>query len=1364
MGLFDFIPSPIAKIGTAVLANAAFPGIGLLAMGAGFLSAPSSPDAEQPRPENAGQQFNTQANDLPIPYTRGTPPAFAGNVIWESEPYQGKSKLKWYKDVAFGLCITSADRPKTLLRWWKNDKEMEKYQRDFDAGDYTHNKGETANQIYFYDGKQTEPDPTIQYFKEKAGERVPTWKGLSYAFIRKLGCGYTTRTPDCLFEVSDKHELEIVNEVQPGVFTATASVFYAGYIFTYVQGVIKKISANTMEVVATLTLAANDNISGNRFMCIGDGNIFLVSSEGTLIVIDPVTMQKKARGYAGDVVLGTDGNKYFCAQSHVSNGSNIQPPGNPWTGKWTLIPDNINDGETKTWSAGTVYATARYATCMFYNNGYLYMGSENNPLSTPYHHFKKVQVLNNGYELKFLGIVQVAMATDPTTYLIEELVVDDEGVYVYTSEASPTPIIHKIRISDVTEVDNYTLDHSDEVIEMILNNGFLYLVLVNNSTADVYNIWKIRISDMTLSARVKFNSLKLDSVCIYKGMLAVGTRSQTLYLLNIEDLSTITSLNVGAANDQSFLFADSNFLYLGATTNDIYKIRFAGLDVLPSNIAYDALTNGFFGAGMPTTMWNQTITAETDAWCADADRDLLMSINVNQQMRMNDLLAYILSHHDGFIRWEAGKFDYMQYKSETADVDFIINNNILIEKNKSPVQKISQASKEKTNEVLVAFMRRVSTTKNNGDIVRKYRRATAKSRDPIDIKTNGLDSKTVRLDGIMLLKRADFMATRIKRKSMCDPAEYQFAAGLKNIDILQGSVHTLTDSGLEVSNQKIRILQKTITPDYKVPLKTVEEITTIHDLKAADDLDDDATKIDLYIESENPDSGVLITVINQTSGEIFTDMATPFSIKVGVEDSVVLVAPEVAGKTFQWLEGEEVLTSSNTHLLEIASLPHTLTAKYTDAVAGTNELEVISENPDGGAGVNRGVDITYSGNTYGDVASGTITTPNSIIVNSDDSIVLTAPATYGGYDFSYFSINGVILTEANGYITGTRKATIPMNNANRQVRVHYKVVSTSTKNLTVQSVVPASGVSVYYQYTFFDNTITGSGDTEFVLTLESYASIRLIAPVLDGKTFLGWYEGITLLTTSLTLDLDMNNANHTIIATYDDPTNNNLIIHSENPITGLQVEYSGNSLGAATGIVTTPKTLVVGATDTIELDALTGFAGKVFDAWIDEAAIIQIDGVNVTIDGLIVYDGSQAIIPTTTSRTISFPINSLDHTLLAVFKAKALNTLRIESTCPASGVTGLYSGSTYGFNLAPWSTPQNIIVGATDFIRLTAPSLLNKLFLRWKKDGAEVSTDRVYTVEMASEDHTMVAEYGNIVYINSEILELGSGNTVYIAV
>jgi hypothetical protein len=258
----------------------------------------------------------------------------------------------------------------------------------------------------------------------------------------------------------------------------------------------------------------------------------------------------------------------------------------------------------------------------------------------------------------------------------------------------------------------------------------------------------------------------------------------------------------------------------------------------------------------------------------------------------------------------------------------------------------------------------------------------------------------------------------------------------------------------------------------------------------------------LTVNSTNPASGVAITN-SPADNNSLTGGNTSYTLTYNSGATVTLTAPATAsGNTFANWVG---CTSSSTVTCTV-----TMSANTTVTANFFYTLTVNSTNPASGVLMS----ITNPPSTI----SSQKTTSFTMIGPADFAYGLVAPAT---------APNGNTFSSWSGCTSSSGTTCNVTLSANTTVTANYAVPVT-TYTLAVNSTNPASGVAITNSPAD-NNSLTG-GNTSYILTYNSGATVTLIAPANSGaNAFTLWSGGCT--STTVTCNVTMS-ANTTVTANY----------------------------------------------------------------------------------------------------------------------------------------------------------------------------------------------------------------------------------------
>ncbi len=240
------------------------------------------------------------------------------------------------------------------------------------------------------------------------------------------------------------------------------------------------------------------------------------------------------------------------------------------------------------------------------------------------------------------------------------------------------------------------------------------------------------------------------------------------------------------------------------------KMEYLLSDVPPAWMTSHILTNDLYGCGLDDAVLNHTSFDDTDAYCVD--HEMFVSMVFDRQMSILDILQHIISHHNGYIVYYNGQLHYHQLKSETAVADYT-DDYIVKEGEDYPVQLVKRGIKDCSNKVVVEY------SKRDND----YNTGTVTVENSIDITNFGLNTKTLKLDGLTTFQRAQYLAMFILMYDSFNPCSVIFKAGIKSLGIKPGDVITYTNEALELDHAPLRIMNIRENSDFVIEIEARED-------------------------------------------------------------------------------------------------------------------------------------------------------------------------------------------------------------------------------------------------------------------------------------------------------------------------------------------------------------------------------------------------------------------------------------------------------------------------------------------------------------------------------------------------------------
>ena len=353
----------------------------------------------------------------------------------------------------------------------------------------------------------------------------------------------------------------------------------------------------------------------------------------------------------------------------------------------------------------------------------------------------------------------------------------------------------------------------------------------------------------------------------------------------------------------------------------------------------------------------------------------------------------------------------------------------------------------------------------------------------------------------------------------------------------------------------------------------------------------------------------------------------------------------------------------------------------------------------------------------GNCPSGT-STPFTCTYTDGSSVTLTAPGTApNGYPFLKWQRNGA------DYSTSA-SVSVTMNTDYTMTAVYGQ------RTLTVNASGSGSSVSI----TVNPSSCPGGTSTPFTCQYPNNTSVTLTAPATapNGYAFQKWQRNgadySTSVGTSVTMDAD-----YTMTVVYGPRV---LTVNATGSGSSVSVTVNPSSCSGGTS---TPFTCQYSNNTSVTLTApATAPNGNVFQKW-------QKDGADVS--------------PANLSTTLT--MNS-DHVMTVVFTPPTTKTITVTATGAGGGVTiSMNPNGCPGGTVTPFSCTY--ITGTT--VVLTAPgsSPSGRPFVKWQKDGVDITPISTQATLYVDNDHTMTAIY----QIPSYTLEIHSapvdGATILVA-
>jgi len=470
------------------------------------------------------------------------------------------------------------------------------------------------------------------------------------------------------------------------------------------------------------------------------------------------------------------------------------------------------------------------------------------------------------------------------------------------------------------------------------------------------------------------------------------------------------------------------------------------------------------------------------------------------------------------------------------------------------------------------------------------------------------------------------------------------------------------------------------SPSVAVALYSPTEMTAVY-----------ADTVELEVRSENPNSGVPITV---SKTDIYGSASgyTAFDRTYAIGDIVTLTAPPVAGKVFVGWEknGSQVTTDSSYTVQMTGNIE--MKAVYQDE---TKTLHVRSENPNSGVNIS----VTPDVNNQSDG-----TTPFDRTYLTGQTVTLTALGSVGNAGFLHWKIDGVPAS-SNPQIT------IGMFSDHTVTAVYFEPPE---HTLEVHSINPNSGVHIDVSAT--DNNGDDDGDTSFSRIYYEGTNVTVTAPASQGGVpFRGWLRGSQLMTTNTSYSVTMW-SDISLTAWYEEVQEEEriLLVDSEDPDSGvlITIDQTDND-GDKDGYTGLQREYDFGTPVQLTVPATVGT--NVFIQWLREG------------------------IPYSTNQTINVDMIT-DVQMTVVFETPdPVAILTVKSDQPNSGVQIQVSPDNNGDTDGDTTFERTYDIGIATV--LTSPTNAGgNVFVQWLMNGAPVTTNPTVQVEMLA-DTEMIAVF-----------------------
>lgn len=838
--------------------------------GVGSMLFPSS--AETQPPSVGSLSLQTSEYGQTIPYLQGTR-QFSGNCIgyWNflavpQEQSGGKggqsvvTGYAYYVSLAFGLCLKPSNGSVFLQRMWKGKKECNLslwFENDF---------------IRFYDGTQTTPDAYWSFWVK----RNPVYKGLAYVIFPNLYLGNSTYVPQFRFEVGtatyNKADvfIDYVTEIggepvyadgefgkRMAVDPDTNRIVVAEKLWgdgpNYYSYVATRVSTDFGVTFSTPQAAVTDTSSEwMPFDLQFDGGYYWLAVFNEYQ--EWIKLFKSDDGETWSLVNTIDLSALIAANHWGPYGTTLDELSLSVAGDYVMItgfeqPVTIfysSDGGANFnyTDLGVAYpnypAYYWYPTLKCKSDGTAMLVCYCDPSSSPGDsNFVVLRSTNGGASWSVVHSFDSTYL--PFGYYDESIQIDNDGDTWVIAGKSLTakgtmPVVNADRYAILMTTDNGASWSLRSTPFAYIYNEVSYTGWCTPGVAAAdglvfFTIWYANI--LTTSYQVRnchqviwvlqddrWNLVMDHKGYHYEWAPLMGTLRG--YIDSDGDIRVVYYGGKTAQKDEAVTDA-----------MECYAIIYAP-DVLPTTITENILTDDWYGMGLDSSVLDSAAFAETAADCKDHDRRL--SVLINQQVSILDVLQHVIDHHNGFITYADGKIAHRQLKQETPVA--ALTNSDLVQKDAEPPVSLTKAGgRDYYNKVQIEW------TKRDKDYVSGI--ATAK--DDVDIADYGVLDTTIKLDALCTFTRASRMAHMMLVRSLSNPQSLAFSLGPKNSDLRPGDVVTITDAHTELDAQPIRIGSVSEGEDYVIEVAAVEEIDSdiaYNGMVDGSDTDDDSDPLD----------------------------------------------------------------------------------------------------------------------------------------------------------------------------------------------------------------------------------------------------------------------------------------------------------------------------------------------------------------------------------------------------------------------------------------------------------------------------------------------------------------------------------------
>jgi hypothetical protein len=727
-------------------------GIGLTVGGILF---PSSADVEEPKPSDIQIQTSTYGSVIKVVHGQGK---IAANLVkyarFTAHEVEQESGGSGGDDVVVGhtytvslvwsLCMAPAARRMFVKKCWAGKDEVD------------------SSKYRYYDGSQTTPDPhVVQMLTDEGRTRFPVWKNLLYVVMEDFDLGSSPHVPNFNWEVSEYYTQ---NEWKQLIIESSRSV---GYVIDDTAHEIVVLNTASRSVLTTIQLNPSSGFSWYRTHFFDEAQDYLYviyQNSGDDCEIFQIDLSTHAivnenidTGNVGDIIMNGvgDGTYIYCGNADnklykfTVSDLTWYATGGPWLVNGETVGTGGGQGLAiegdNIWACGSAAAVGRISASKLT----LLAGSTGwggGPI----------------YCCNWFGNMNV------------------HGDHIYfTINWNPTAQ-RACKGNKWSVTHELTLDNSfyNQQRLIVAPDGIVYILAFQNFFPD-----QSAMREITNGFPPYMR--ELSSIIGPNTDDAWGT--QMGYCPDSDQMVTldyVSGYNVMYVFNRLPLEWPSAYLF-GKT------------ETTPPDVTEDFLTNTLYGLGRTISAGDldSAVFAATKSYCES--NDFYVSMQWETQISVLDMLRQVISHHNGYISYFDGKIAHNQLKAEIplATISLEPGNQGVRNEKEFASEVVKSGGREYFNWVTVQYR------KADQD----WTQGTAVVYDRVDSGRFGRRDTIVNLQGITLFTRASKLANILLKKSLFQPEAINFALSAQSWGLRPGEVYELTDSGIELNQQDIRI-------------------------------------------------------------------------------------------------------------------------------------------------------------------------------------------------------------------------------------------------------------------------------------------------------------------------------------------------------------------------------------------------------------------------------------------------------------------------------------------------------------------------------------------------------------------------------